>query len=84
MGAASTSILRNHGEEHPLADKTILNRPDRVTIVTLWLVFGKRNHCQFCAGPIGHLDLDLEVDADLPTGQRVLHFHSMCHEQWGH
>ena len=80
MGTLSTS--RHHGEGNLLPAKVILNRPDRITIVTLWVVFGQRNRCQFCAGPIGHLDLDLEVDADLPTGQKVLHFHGLCHNRW--
>ena len=74
--------MRTNGQGRSRIGRSTHNRPDRITIATLWAVYGGRNRCQVCDGQIGHLDLDFEIDAELPTGQKVLHFHALCYDQW--
>ena len=54
--------------------------PDRVRIAGFSVGYGGANRCQFCGAVIAHLDLDFEVDIDLPRRQ-TLHFHRACYSQ---
>lgn len=83
MAPPAIGVACNSAAELPDAfARAKARKPDRITIAGFWVDFGKRDRCHFCDGLIRLLEIDYEVDVEMPKGRTTLHFHTLCHEQW--